>query len=256
MFFILSKTLFYLLMPLAWITGLLLYSLLTKKFPRKKRALKAAVFLLLFFTNGLIANESMRWWEVAAVPLAALAPHQVAVVLTGVTDSEREPKDRVYFNKGADRILHPLQLYKLGKVKHILISGGSGRLVGKRHNESEADELAAILKLAGVPDSAITLENQSRNTRENAVFSAKILKQKFPGRSCLLVTSAFHMRRAAGCFRQAGVPVTTFSTDFYGKPRRWTPDYWLLPSEEAMGKWATLWHEWIGYASYWVAGYL
>lgn len=256
MFFILSKTLFYLLMPMTWIIGLLVYSLLTKKFPRKKRAVKAAVFLLLFFTNGLIANEAMRGWEVPTVPIASLAPHDVAVVLTGITDSDRQPKDRVYFNKGADRILHPLQLYKMGKVKHILISGGSGRLVGKLTNESEADELAAVLKLAGVPDSAITLEDQSRNTRENAVFSVEILQQKFPSRSYLLVTSAFHMRRAAGCFRQAGVPVTAFSTDFYGKPRKWTPDHWLLPSEEALGKWAVLWHEWMGYVSYWVVGYL
>lgn len=173
MFFVLSKTIFYLLMPVAWITGLLLYSLLTKKFPRKKRALKAAVFLLLFFTNGLAANEAMRRWEVPPVPLATLPPHDVAVVLTGVTDMERQPRDRVYFSRGADRILHPLQLYKLGKVRRILISGGSGRLVGRRENESEADELAAILKLAGVPDSAIVLETQSRNTRENAVFSAE-----------------------------------------------------------------------------------
>lgn len=256
MFFILSKTLFYILMPMTWIVGLLAYSFLTKVTHRKKRAVKIAFILLVFFSNNLIVNEAIRAWEISTVPIATLAPHEVAVVLTGVTDTERQPKDRVYFSKGADRILHPLQLYKMGKVKYILISGGSGQLVNRKQNASEADELASILKLAGVPDSAIILENQSRNTRENAVFSARILQQRFPGKSYLLVTSAFHMRRAEGCFRKAGVPVTAFTTDFYSAPRKWTPDYWLLPSEGALGKWSTLWHEWIGYVSYWVAGYL
>ncbi len=256
MFFILSKTLFYLLMPITWIMGLLVYSLFTQVTLRKKRAVKIAFILLIFFSNNLIVNEAMRAWEVPTLPIAPLVPHQVAVVLTGVTDTEREPRDRVYFSKGADRILHPLQLYKMGKIKYILISGGSGRLVGREKNASEADELASVLKLAGVPDSAVILENQSRNTRENALFSAKILQKRFPGQSYLLVTSAFHMRRSEGCFRKAGMPVTVFSTDFYSSPRKWTPDYWLLPSEAALGKWSTLWHEWIGYVSYWVAGYL
>ncbi|MCU0354042.1 MAG: YdcF family protein [Cytophagales bacterium] len=256
MFFVLSKTLFYLLMPMTWIAGLLAYAWFAKSPTRKKRASKIAFILLLFFSNNLIVNEAIRWWEIPTVPIAELPKHDIAVVLTGVTDTQREPKDRVYFSKGADRILHPLQLYKAGKVDKILISGGSGRLVSRQKDESEAEELASVLKLAGVPDSAVVLENQSRNTRENATFSAKILKNRFPGKRYLLVTSAFHMRRAAGCFRKAGVPVTVFSTDFYGSPRKWTPDYWLLPSEGAIGKWSTLWHEWIGYVSYAVTGYL
>jgi len=256
MFFLLSKTLFYILMPIIWIVGLFMYSFATKIPQRKTRAAKIAFILLLIFSNNLLINEALRWWEVPPVPIARLAPHDVAVVLTGVTDTERKPRDRVYFSKGADRILHPLQLYKMGKVRYFLISGGSGRLINRTKDASEAAELASILTLAGVPDSVIVLEDQSRNTRENAVFSAEILKRRFPGQSYLLVTSAFHMRRAAGCFRKAGVPVTMFSADFSAAPRKWTPDYWLIPSEGALGKWSTLWHEWIGHVSYQLAGYL
>lgn len=243
-------------MPITWIVGLLLYSFWTKVPRLKNRAIKIAFILLILFTNNLIVNEAMRAWEISVTPIADLAPHDVAVVLTGVTDTEREPQDRVYFAKGADRILHPLQLYKMGKINYFLISGGSGQLVNRKKNESEAEELASILKLAGVPDSVIVLENKSRNTHENALFSAKVLEKRFPGKSYLLVTSAFHMRRAKGCFEKANVPVTVFTTDFYSSGRKWTPDYWLLPSESALGKWSTLWHEWIGYVSYWVVGYL
>ncbi len=256
MFFVLSKTLFYLLMPVTWLTLLLFYSLATKKTIYRKRALRAVLILFILVTNPMIVNECLRQWEIDPTPIAQLPTQDVAVVLTGVTDSEQEPKDRVYFSKGADRILHPLQLYKMGKVKYFLISGGSGKVINPQKDDSEAEELASVLRLAGVPDSVIVLEEKSRNTHENALFSAQVLKQRFPGKSYLLVTSAFHMRRSVGCFRQAGIPVTTFSTDFYASPRKVTPDYWLLPTEGAIGKWGTLWHEWIGYITYWVAGYL
>jgi hypothetical protein len=45
MFFILSKTAFYLLMPMTWIVGLLLYALLTKLEHRRKLSLKGVVVL-------------------------------------------------------------------------------------------------------------------------------------------------------------------------------------------------------------------
>lgn len=256
MFFVLSKTLFYLLMPVTWLTVLLIYSLFTRKAVRRKRALQAMVILFVLVSNPMIVNECLRLWEIPPTPIAQLPVHEVAVVLTGVTDSEQEPKDRVYFSKGADRILHPLQLYKQGKIKYFLISGGSGKVINPTKDDSEAEELASVLRLAGVPDSVVVLEEKSRNTHENALFSARLLKQRFPGKSYLLVTSSFHMRRSEGCFRKAGVPVTVFTTDFYSSPRKWTPDYWLLPSEGAIGKWGTLWHEWIGYLTYKVTGYL
>jgi uncharacterized SAM-binding protein YcdF (DUF218 family) len=253
MFFILSKTAFYLLMPMTWIVGLLLYALLTKFEKRRKLALKGAVVLLFVLGNNFLVNEVISWWEVPVTPIRQLpGPYDVAVILTGVTDTERKPNDRVYFRRGADRVLHPLQLFKVGKVKHFLISGGSGNVVGSQ--ESEAEELAAVLRIAGVPRHCITLENKSRNTRENAVFSARVLKEKFPGKSYLLVTSAFHMRRAEGCFRKAGVPVTLYSTDFYSHGRKWTPNQ-FFPTEGALGRWSGIWHEWIGYITYRVMGY-
>lgn len=253
MFFILSKTVFYVLMPMTWIVGLLLYALLTKLEARRKVALRAAVILLFVLGNNFLVNEAVRWWEVPVTPIRQLeGKYDVAIVLTGVTDTERRPHDRVYFTRGADRVLHPLQLFKVGKVKHFLISGGSGNLLGSK--ESEAEELAAVLRIAGVPAKCITLENKSRNTRENALFSAQVLHEKFPGKSYLLVTSAFHMRRAEGCFRKAGVPVTLYSTDFYSHNRVFTPNQ-FFPTEGALGRWASIWHEWIGYITYRVMGY-
>ena len=50
-----------------------------------------------------------------------------------------------------------MQLYKMGRIKKILVSGGSGRLV--ETGEREADELAALLRLMGVPRKDILVEN-------------------------------------------------------------------------------------------------
>ncbi len=242
-------------MPLIWIAGCLLIALFTRSDKRRRKFLLAGVMLIALFGNNFLANEAFIWWEVPVTPLKTLRQdYDVAIILTGVTDTERKPQDRVYFQRGADRVMHPLQLFKMGKVKHFLISGGSGRLVGTK--ESESEELAQVLRMCGVPDSCITIENRSRNTHENALFSAEILTRQFPKQSYLLVTSAFHMRRAEGCFKKAGIPVTLFSTDFYSHPRKITPDAWLIPSEGAIGKWSVIWHEWIGYLMYWLMGYV
>jgi uncharacterized SAM-binding protein YcdF (DUF218 family) len=239
---------------MTWIMGILLFGIFTKNEKRRKKLLIAATLLIVFFGNHFLINELFLWWEIPPTPIAQLnKPYDVGVVLTGITNIEQRPRDRVYFEKGADRIMHALQLYKMGKVRHILITGGSGNIIGNK--ESESEELAQVLRMSGVPDSAITIENKSRNTRENALFSAFILKEKFPNQSYLLITSAFHMRRAEGCFQKAKVPVTVFSTDFYAKARKFTPDRLILPSEGAISKWFVLWHEIIGYMVYKVMGY-
>src|SRR3954463_10270161 len=48
---------------------------------------------------------------------------------------------------------------------------------------------------------SIVIENASKDTYENAVFTREILKPK-PGDRWLLITAAYHMPRAVGVFRQ------------------------------------------------------
>jgi uncharacterized SAM-binding protein YcdF (DUF218 family) len=239
---------------MSWILGFLVYAIFTKQEKQRKLFLKIATAMLLLFGNNFLINEALSLWEIPATPLSQInQTYDVGIVLTGITNIDQQPRDRVYFTRGADRLMHALQLYKLGKVKHILISGGSGNITGSK--ESEAEELAEVLLMCGVPGTDITIENKSRNTRENALFSAQVLQEKFKGQSYLLITSAFHMRRAAGCFQKAGVTVTTFTTDFYSAPRKFTPDRLLIPSEGALGKWYLLCHEILGFITYKMIGY-
>lgn len=255
MFFVLSKTLNYLVMPLTIICGCFLLSLVVKHKTRKKGLWVAGIILLFLFSNEFIANECMRAWEIETKAYGSMHPYKLGIVLTGTIMPERIPNDRVYFQKGADRVVHTVQLYKLGLIEKILVSGGSGRLIDVQ--EREADQFREVMMVMGVPDSVIMLENQTRNTRESALEVKKILLNLgYKSGDCLLITSAFHMRRSLACYRKVGLPLDPFSTDFYSHPTEYHFDSFFLPKIEAMIIWHKLIREWVGFVAYRAAGYV
>lgn len=254
MFFTLSKVLNFLTNPLVFVFGLLITSLLVKKARLKKRFFWIAFSLLIFFSNDFISNEVMHAWEGDPTPYTSIdTVYDWGIVLTGVTANDRYPADRVYFHHGADRVLHAVQLYKMGIVRKILISGGSGALVIK--NRPEADEIMDVMIMAGVPVTDIVVERASRNTHESAVNAKTILSNQ-PGDKYLLITSGFHMRRSIGCFKKAGLEVEAFRADFYTHPRYWTPDVLFVPRADALGLWQKMFKEWVGIVAYGAAGYI
>ncbi len=105
----------------------------------------------------------------------------------------------------------------------------------------------------GVPAERITIEDKSRNTDENARFTAAMVHPEPPQR-WIIVTSAFHMPRAMGVFEKAGFQPIAYPVSFYTLGR-WPDDlrlsYWpgrnLRIFELAL-------HEWIGLAAYRASG--
>jgi uncharacterized SAM-binding protein YcdF (DUF218 family) len=254
MFFVLSKTLSYLVMPLTLIVLCFLASAFLKNLKWKKRFFWIALGMVLFFSNDFISNECMRAWEIEVTPLNKLEKHKLGIVLTGAT-LEHSPKDRVYFQRGADRVTHTVQLYKTGLLENILISGGTGKLVGSE--EPEADKFRDAFLLMGVPDSVIVIENETRNTAESAIEVRKMLTRLgYKGSDCLLITSAFHMRRSLACYRKAGIELQPFSTDFYSYDRDYSIDSFIVPKLDAMMIWQKLVKEWVGMLAYKIAGYV
>lgn len=253
MFFFLSKIMQYAAMPLLWIVVLLVFSLFSKKQLRKRKALAAAVMLLLFFTNPFLANEVLLAWEPGPVLMAKVGNYDAGIVLTGITEVNKSPHDRVHYNEGSERILEAVQLYKMGKIKQILISGGSGAI--KEVARTEAENLQHTALFAGVPAKAILVEQESRNTRENAQNTKALLGKQPEIQKLLLITSAFHMPRAKGCFEKVGVAVDPFPVDFHSHDRSFYLDDLLIPSVEALHRWTSLIHEWIGVVVYKVLGY-
>jgi uncharacterized SAM-binding protein YcdF (DUF218 family) len=68
-----------------------------------------------------------------------------------------------------------------------------------------AGPMKKLMVLYGVPETAITVENGSVSTRENAVMTAELLRSVAGAK--VLLTSDYHMYRAARCFRAAGLQI-------------------------------------------------
>ncbi|MBX2926632.1 MAG: YdcF family protein [Saprospiraceae bacterium] len=255
MFFILSKVLAFAIKPVVWIILLLGYSLFSKRPRRKRRALRVALLLLILFSNRWISNQIFRAWEPDTLTADAIeTPYDIGIVLGGYSNFYIEPRhDRHNFNERGNRLANALELYFSGKVKKLLLSGGSGRLL--QDGPSEAELMVAYLRKLGIPDADIILEPESRNTWENALFTKNIVDTRYPGATCLLITSAWHMRRSDACFRKAGLLATPFPVDYISESNRQYAEMLLLPDKLGLYKWELLIKEWIGCAAYRVRGY-
>ena len=108
----------------------------------------------------------------------------------------------------ASRLLTAVRLQRQLHVP-ILLSGGQVY----SDTGAEAKIASRILKSLGVDDNDIIVETRSINTTQNAKFSAEILNQHNLKRP-ILVTSAFHMKRAVLNFKQQGVDVIPYPTDY------------------------------------------
>lgn len=255
MFFVLSKTLNFLVLPLTMVFISFVLSVLIKKQPWKKRFFWTGFILLIFFSNDFISNEVMKVWEIDPKPFNEMRSYNLGIVLTGATQSFIQPDDRVYFQRGADRVTHTIQLYKLGLIKKILVSGGTGLLL--KDGEPEADKFRKVMTLAGIPEHDILIENKTRNTGESAIAVKKMIDSlRYEPKDCLLITSAFHMRRSLACYNKVGLNVEPFSTDFYGLPKKFFFSSILLPSIQGFIIWEKLFKEWTGLVAYKLAGYV
>ena len=112
-------------------------------------------------------------------------------------------------------------------------------------------ELAAALPRAA---ERIVLEDRSRNTRENALFTRHLVTPK-PGERWLLITSAWHMPRAIGCFRAVGLDLEAYPVDF--RTEGDTTDYWRPFDSflDGLGVASLVIKGWLGLVVYRLAGY-
>lgn len=196
----------------------------------------------------------MLLWEYEPVLMSEVGDYDVAIVFSGVTKGGKSPRDRVYFNYGADRLTHTLQLYNAGKIKNIIVTGGLG--FQQAENTFAAERMSAFLKMAGVPDSVITVEPDAVNTYENAVKSAEILRSKFPNQKYLLITSSFHMKRSKLCLEKQGVDFDIFPAGFYTTYPTMKIDDLFIPKAESIMNWELMIKEWVGIATYRLMGYI
>lgn len=223
MFFYLSKILWLLLQPsalmfAALIAGVLLAATAWRRLSRwlMLGSIGAMVILGLLPISDLLVQQLENRFPRPGPELDVGS--MAGIILIGGAE------DRIAWDRGelgglnsaAERYTEVAALARRYPGVRIVFSGGSGALLGDL--PPEAETARRVLGALGVEGDRLTLEAASRNTYENAIFSARLLKPQ-AGQRWLLVTSASHMPRAMGCFRKAGFNMVAWPVD-YRTPRR------------------------------------
>lgn len=255
MFFYTAKVLWFLAQPSTLIIGAVIGAaiLCTTSWCRfGRRLLLVAVPVLVIggispLGDLLIAPLENRF------PRADLAGGDITgiIVLGGSEDGRAgATRELAGLNEAAERFTEAVALARRLPDARIVFSGGSAAVFAKE--PPEAETAVRLLAALGVASERITLEPASRDTYENARFTARLIKPA-AGERWLLLTSAWHMPRAIGCFRKAGVPVEAWPVDF-----RTSPGFQPLRFHSALTEgWRRIdfiMREYVGLIAYYAAG--
>ncbi len=252
MFFIASKALWFFAAPSALLTlGALVGAAFAARRGARRAALGCLAVLLVIGVAPagalLIAPLENRFPQ----PPANLPPPYGVVVLGGAIDDDiSRARGQATFDEGAERLTETAILARRYPTARIVYTGGSNSLLGRPSNEAE--EARRLLAAMGVDPQRITLETRSRNTDENARFTAALVHPE-PDQTWLVVTSAHHMPRAMGLFRKAGFAAVADPVDYRTEGGRgdWRVSA-SLPRGLALFDLAA--HEWVGLAAYRLSG--
>ncbi len=152
---------------------------------------------------------SVFWKILAGLLFAFLAPLLFSGPLL-ISKDAAQPSDAIIVIGGdhkPERIERALELYQMGYAQRVIISAGTIVLEGQEQL-AEAELMRRQALSIGLPESAITIEAQSKSTFENAFYSKQICRE-YGIRSVLLVTSALHSKRAKTIFQDVMEPGIT-----------------------------------------------
>jgi len=255
MFFVLSKVFWFFLHPVNLVAFFLLAGTLLLWTPWKRCArwllTIASIFVLL--TAAIPIGNQFRLFLENRFPVPTELPDKVdgIVVLGGAVDQYvSAARGEVSVGGSVERIFRFAALAQTYPEAKLVYSSGSGLIT--RQELKEADAVAPLLKQLGLDTERVMLENQSRNTHENAVLTFDMVSPT-PDQTWILVTSATHMPRAMGCFRQAGWSnLIAYPADFkFEGHESFAPP--LYPSKGLGGLGGAL-HELLGLTFYYLTG--
>ena len=216
MFFYLAKIGWFLIQPSSLILLLILFStlLLWTRWARAGRRLVLLGALLLLIA-GLSPLGYLMYIPLEdrfpRADLTNIEPDGI-IVLGGAEETlVAEARNVPALNEAGERIVETAMLaWRFPKTRVVFTGGSANILYG---GGSEADSARTQMISLGLSPERLLLENQSRDTYENALFTRVLLAPK-PDERWLLVTSAGHMPRAVGCFRSLGFNVLPWPVDY------------------------------------------
>lgn len=194
---------------------------------------------------GGLLEQRYPYLEAPQAPKA-----QAIIVLGGHTGGNRhnwfEPLDT---HRTTSRVDRAAELYHAQRAPLIIVSGAA-----HDGGTSEARGMASRLQQLGVPKEAITLEESSHTTRENALYTDEFLKNLGIG-DALLVTSALHMPRSMATFSRLHTQIIAapvqpqITLPERANFSKWRPNWRTLNSSRSIIK------EYLGLFVYWFRGW-
>jgi uncharacterized SAM-binding protein YcdF (DUF218 family) len=240
LFFVASKIFWMFLSPVATLLIAALIGAWQSKgrFPRTGRTIACAAILILIVAAmtplGLILVSPLE--DRFPQPPPGLPPPYGIIVLGGAINGPTSQARGQAVGEEEQRVVQAAFLAKRYPEAKIVFTGGT-----------EATEAKKLLVELGVDPGRIILEDRSRNTVENARFSAAIVHPE-PSQPWLIVTSAFHMPRAMGVFRKAGFDAIAYPVAYR------TPWQWDFDPARNLRIFEIAMREWIGLFAYWATG--
>ena len=222
MAYLLSKLLPLALLPLGFSLILLVVGLVS----RRCWPVVTAALLLWVFSLGLVSQSLWRWLETPWQRRSALeAPQADAIVVLSGGRHPAPGAARVSEWEDPDRFLAGLDLYRAGKAPRLLFTGGASPF--RPGQPPEGQRYLQEARQLGIPAAAMASTPPVVNTAEEAAAIRNLLPT---GTRILLVTSAFHMRRAQRLFERQGLQVLPFPVDFQARGR-WAGPLWRDPTQ-------------------------
>lgn len=187
---------------------------------------------------------------------AAAPPADAIVILGGGHRDSPADLHGLDLTGSGDRLFTGLELARLGRAPRVLLGGDPAATAdGPPYSE----RIRAWCRAWGLTNFAVETLGPVQNTRDEAVAAATLVRER-GWTNVLLVTSAFHLGRAEGTFRAAGVPVWPVACDFQvwrgpggtPLPQRWQ----VVPQAEAWSTLGAALHEHVGRQAYRWRGWL
>jgi uncharacterized SAM-binding protein YcdF (DUF218 family) len=217
-----------------------------KGFRKSALWLLAAAFAWLWFFSSGVAYVLLGTGLEKIYPptsVESLPKADAVVVLGGGVDACTNVLEYAEMYAGADRVAHAARIVKAGKAPLVIVSG-----------EGEMFSSLPLLQEMGIDKDCIIVENESRNTEENAKYVKRLLSSRTEKPKVILVTSSWHMRRAELMFSRyvEGVEVIPSAIDYEATVYSCKENVakWFLPMAVNLERNSAMVKEYIGYWGY------
>jgi uncharacterized SAM-binding protein YcdF (DUF218 family) len=210
-FYVLSKTLDILFSPITWVIAISILGFLAPRLQNARFACLASAAILYLFSITAVSNPMLRHLERMSEPsMRPTITYDAVIVLGGLVEHGAEQTwNEPSYNDNVERLLVAFDLLRKGRAKNAILTGGRN---GPDDPSPEGSTLAKQLQDWGIEPGRLLIDDSARNTRENAVESKRIADAR-SFKTLLLVTSAFHMPRAAAAFKTVGLQTDLLPVD-------------------------------------------